>query len=124
VGLFEVKVTISNPTAPDRSVTPNLLVDTGATLSWVPRAMLDSIGIAPVGRRTFLLADGRRVERQTGIVAMSLDGVKIGATAVFAEEGDGCILGAAALEELGMVVDPVDKRLLPHDLMAVGARAS
>ena len=123
MGLFEVEVTISNPAAPERAVRPSLLVDTGATLSWVPSALLDSIGIAPVGRRIFLLADGRRVERQTGIVALSLDGVTTGATAVFAEAGEGAMLGAAALEELGVVVDPVDKKLLPHDLMAVGASA-
>jgi len=89
-------------------------------MSWVPRSTLESIGIEPTGRRTFVLADGRRVDRETGIVALSLDGVTIGATAVFGEAGDGSILGAAALEELGVVVDPVDKKLLPHDLMAVG----
>jgi len=121
VGLFEVEVTISNPAAPERMVRPKLLVDTGATMSWVPRSMLESIGIAPVSRRVFLLADGRRVERQTGIVGLSLDGVMVGTTAVFAEAGDDLILGATALEALGMLVDPVDKKLLPHDLMALGA---
>jgi clan AA aspartic protease len=114
-----VEVTLSDPAAPERSVTPKLLVDTGATLSWVPRSTLESIGVEPVGRRTFVLADGRRVDRETGIVVLSLDGVKIGATAVFAQEGDGAILGATALEALGVMVDPVDKKLLPHDLMAL-----
>jgi clan AA aspartic protease len=122
VGLFEVDITVSNPAAPERSVTPRLLVDTGATLSWVPRSTLESIGIEPVGRRTFVLADGRRVDRETGVVALSLDGVRIGATAVFAEEGDGAILGATALEALGVMVDPAGKKLLPHDLMALSAR--
>ena len=123
MGLFEVEVTISNPAAPERMIRPKLLVDTGATLTWVPRAMLDSIGIVPVGSRTFLLADGRRVERQTGIIAVSLDGVPMGASAVFAEPSDGAILGATALEALGVAVDPVGKKLLPRDLMAVGASA-
>lgn len=122
MGLFEVEVTISNPAVPERSVRPKLLVDTGATLSWVPSSTLESIGIEPVGRRTFVLADERRVERETGIVALSLDGTTVGATAVFAEEGDGAILGATALEALGVAVDPVRKKLLPHDLMALARR--
>jgi len=121
VGLFEVKVTVSNPSAPNRSATVELLVDTGATLPWLPRPTLESIGIAPLGRRGFLLADGRRVERETGIVRLTLDGVAIGATVVFAEAGEGSMLGATALEALGMAVDPVGKKLLPRDLMALCA---
>ena len=121
MGLFEVDVTISNPAAPERSITPRLLVDTGATLSWIPRSTLQSIGIEPVGLRTFVLGDGRRVDRETGIVALSFDGIRIGATAGFAEEGDGAILGATALEAFGLLVHPVRKKLLPQDLMALKA---
>ena len=121
MGLFEVKVTVSNPSASNRSATVERLVDTGATLPWLPRPTLESIGIAPLGRRGFLLADGRRVERETGIVRLTLDGVAIGATVVFAEAGEGSMLGATALEALGMAVDPVGKKLLPRDLMALCA---
>jgi len=121
VGLFEVKVIISNPAAPERSSTVELLVDTGATLPWIPRSTLESIGIAPLGRRGFLLADGRRVERETGIVRLALDGVTIGATVVFAEAGEGSVLGATALEALGVVADPLERKLLHRDLMAMGA---
>jgi clan AA aspartic protease len=121
VGLFEVKVTVSNPSAPDRSATVDLVVDTGATLPWLPRPILESIGIPRLGRRGILLADGRRVERETGIIRLTLDGLAIGATVVFAEAGEGSMLGATALEAFGMAVDPVGKKLLPRDLMALGA---
>ena len=121
MGLFEVKVTVSNPSAPNRAASVELLVDTGATLPWIARSILESIGISPLARRGFLLADGRRVERETGIVRLTLDGVAIGATVVFAEAGEGSMLGATALEALGMAVDPVGKKLLPRDLMALCA---
>ncbi|PYU99841.1 MAG: Retroviral aspartyl protease [Acidobacteria bacterium] len=114
MGRFDVDVTISNPAARERSATAKLLVDTGATLPWIPRSTLESIGIAPLGRRGFLLADGRRVERETGNVILTLDGVTIGATVVFAQAG---------LEALGVAVDPVQGKLLHRDLMAMGARA-
>src|SRR5438046_5361693 len=124
MGLFEVKVTIKNPAAPERSARAELLVDTGATLSWIPRSTLESIGIAPLARHGFLLADGRRVERETGMAMLTLDGVAIGATVVFAEAGEGSMLGATALEALGVAVDPVEKKLLPRDLMALSGRSS
>jgi clan AA aspartic protease len=123
MGTFEVTLTISNPAAGTRSATVGLLVDTGATLSWIPRATLESIGIQPVARRRFLLADGRRIERDTGVAILTLDGVVVGVTVAFAEAGEGSVLGATALEALGVAVDPVERKLLPRDLMALTASA-
>lgn len=37
MGMFEVKVKLTNLAAPGRAEEVSLLVDTGATLSWVPR---------------------------------------------------------------------------------------
>jgi len=34
----------------------------------------------------------------------------------FAEPGEATVLGATALEALGLAVDPVKQRLVPHDL--------
>jgi len=119
MGTFEVTLTISNPAERVRSATVRLLVDTSATLSWILRPTLESIGIAPLVRRRFLLADGRRVERDTGMAMLTLDGTVVGVTVVFAEPGEGSMLGATALEALGVTVDPVEEKLLPRDLMAL-----
>src|SRR5438046_9792947 len=100
MGFVEVEVTISNPAARERSATAKLLVDTGATLAWIPRSTLEFIGIAPLGRRGFLLADGRRVERETGTVIVTLGGVTIGDTVAFSAAGGGSIWGATALAAL------------------------
>jgi len=37
----------------------------------------------------------------------------------FAEPGEESVLGATALEALGFTVDPVEKRLVPRDLLAL-----
>jgi len=124
MGFVEVEVTLSNPAARERWATARLLVDTGATLSWLPRSTLESIGVAPLSRRGFLLADGRRVERETGGIILALDGVAIAVTVVFAEAGEGFVLGVTALEALGLAVDPVERKLLHRDLLAMGARRS
>jgi hypothetical protein len=41
LGLFPVRVGIAHPTDPGRLTEVELMADTGATLSWVPRAILE-----------------------------------------------------------------------------------
>lgn len=94
-------------------------MDTGATLSWVPREVLDPLGAPRLGRRPRLLADGRQIESETAGVVMRLDGRQALVTVVAAEPGDGRVLGATALETLGYGVDPVGRRLVPHTLLAM-----
>jgi len=119
MGLFSVRVAIAHPTDPSRQMDVELLVDTGATLSWVPREILDSLAVPRLGRRAFLLADGRSIERETAGVAMRMDGTQAVVTVVVAEPDDGQLLGATALETLGYAVDPIGKRLVPHALLAM-----
>jgi clan AA aspartic protease len=119
MGLFEVKVRLANPTVPERAREVSLLVDTGATLSWVPRSVLDALGIRPTSRLTFQLADGRRLERDVGGALFTVDGRTLPIPVAFAEAGEELVLGATALEALGFVVDPVEKKLVPRDLLAL-----
>lgn len=119
MGGFSVRVGVGHPTDPSRQTEVELLVDTGATLSWVPRDILDPLGAPPLGRRPFLLADGRHVERETAGVVMRLDAAQALVTVVAGEQGDGRLLGATALETLGYTVDPIARRLVPHTLLAM-----
>jgi clan AA aspartic protease len=119
MGMFEVIVKIASPTSPDRFVEIPLLVDTGATLSWIPRAALESIGATPVSRLPFSLADGRRLERDIAGVLLTIDGRRAPLPVAFGEQGEEAVLGATALEALGFVVDPISKKLVPRDLLAL-----
>ncbi len=69
-------------------------------------------------RRSFLVADGRTVERETGGALVRLKG-SVAITVVLAEPGDGNMLGATALETLGFAVDPIGRRLIPQQLLAL-----
>ncbi len=117
--LHGVTAKLANPQAPERSVEAQLLVDTGATLSWLPRELLRSLGVVAVSRSRFVLADGRRVEREIGAVLMTVDGRTLPIPAAFGEAGEEAVLGATALEGLGFAVDPVEKKLMPRDLLAL-----
>jgi clan AA aspartic protease len=119
LGLFSVRVGVAHPTDPSRQTEVELLVDTGAKLSWVPREILDPLGVPWLGRRPFLLTDGRNIERETAGVVMRLDGTQALVTVVAGEPGDGRLLGATALETLGYGVDPIGRHLIPHTLLAM-----
>lgn len=116
---FSVRVTIAHPTDSARSAEVDLLVDTGATLSWVPRQLLEQLGLPLLPRRTFRLADGRTVERETAGAMVRLNGNEANVTVVLAEPSDDHLLGATALESLGFAVDPIGRRLVPQISLAM-----
>ena len=66
VGSVKVKVTLRNSEEPDRKEELEMVVDTGAIYSLVPRHILENIGIRALERRVFTLANGERIERGFG----------------------------------------------------------
>ena len=119
MGMFEVKVKLASLTAPGRTEEVSLLVDTGATLSWIPREVLQKLGVTALSRLPFSLADGRRLERDVTAVLVTFDGRKAPLQVAFGEPGEEAVLGATALERLGFMVEPVAKKLIPRDLLAL-----
>ena len=105
--------------ASPRGADVELLVGTGATLTWVPREIIEQLGVPRLRRRSFPVADGRTVERETAGAVLRLDGNEANVTLVVAEPGDGHLLGATALESLGFAVDPITRRLVPQELLAM-----
>lgn len=91
------------------------LADTGATLSVIPAEILESIGIERRQSVGLVYADGRRARRDIGEVAISVNDEVTTGRVVFGEPGDASLLGVTTLEQLGLVVDPVQRRLIPTD---------
>ncbi len=121
MGMFDVKVKLANLAAPSQTEEVSLLVDTGATLSWIPRNILERLGLTPISRLPFTLADGLKLERDVAPVLLTIDGRKAPVPVAFGEPDEEAVLGATALEILGFVVDPVGKKLVPRDLLALSA---
>lgn len=122
MGLFDVKVKLASLAAPTRTEELTLLVDTGATLSWIPREVLARLGVAPLSRLPFSLADGRTLERDVSAVLLTIEARKAPVPVAFGEPGEEAVLGATALEALGLLVDSVAKKLLPRNLFALAIR--
>ena len=101
----------------------NALVDTGSEYTWVPRRVLDELGIRPELTQRFIVADGRQLERQLGIAIVHAAGFKAPDFVVFAEPDDMVLLGARSLEGLNVRVDAQRKQLVPAGPILAGAAA-
>ena len=113
MGAFRTSIEIENPARRgERRTLENVLVDTGAELSWVPAAILESLGIEREKRRRFRQASGTVLERWTGIAIVHAGGTRTADDVVFGEVGDMVLLGARSLEGLNLRVDPVLKQLV------------
>ena len=111
MGVVQVTATVRNPAQPERSWDGLFLVDTGSTDCVVPGSALRSIGLAPRGRRTYELADGREETVDVTTAEVEFMGEVVGATVGFGADGVEPILGLTALESVGIEVDPVSQRL-------------
>ncbi len=112
MGTFQVAIEIGDPDG-RRYESIEALVDTGATYTAVPAPVLEGLGVAPHARDAFLLADGRRVERDIGRTWIRVDGRAELTLVVFADPGAKPLLGAYTLEGLRLAADPVARRLVP-----------
>ena len=113
MGTFRVDVEIENPARPgERRTLTSVLVDSGAELSWVPAATLESLGIEQYKKWRFRQADGTILERWAGPAFIYVAGNRATDDVVFGESGDLVLLGAHTLEGLNFRIDPVTKQLV------------
>ena len=92
-------------------------VDTGAAYTTIPARLLRQLGIAPMGQRLFLLADGQRVWMDYGEARVTIDDESVTTIVVFSEDNAPPLLGAYTLEGLALAVDPLHQRLVPTHLI-------
>ena len=117
MGTTTVGVRLANVIDPDRHVDVDMIVDSGAIYSVVPTPILRGIGIEPRRSDTFRLADGRSVRRDIGHALFDIQGRSGPSMVIFGRRGDACLLGMVALEELGLALDPLKRRLRALTLM-------
>ena len=115
MGTFEWLMRITGTEGRSRHI--EAMVDTGAAYTTLPAPFLHDLGIAPLGWRRFLLADGRRVDMEYGEAVATIDGEHVTTLVVFGEDDGPALLGAYTLEGLGLAVDPVERRLVPTRLI-------
>lgn len=114
-GTFYVDFTLWNRDK-TRSRTLTGLVDTGASYTLIPAAILEELDLRRVQARTFTLADGSKREFSVGWTEMELEGQTGMVHVIFGDDNCRILLGAMALEAFGLAADAKDRRLIPGEL--------
>ena len=121
VGTFETKVAVGrDKSGPFTEVTA--LVDTGATYSMLPSALLRELGVEPGVEREFTMADGRRQRMSLGEVRFRIDPSEVGngngavdevASRVVFGPPERFLIGAVTLQMFGLIADTTHHKLIP-----------
>ena len=89
-----------------KRIRKRLLIDTGATFSWIHETTLKELGVKPVDEESLETIEGRTVHRKMGFVEMECFGRQAPTGVIFAKQKDAEVLGLHALEGLRLEVDP------------------
>jgi len=111
MGLIRVPVTLRSFATPTDSYEATFLVDTGATDSMAPGRELRRIGVSPVGRMAYELADGSAHSYEFGLARIELMGEVTAGRVIFGPDDVEPLLGITALESIGLTIDPVTQTL-------------
>jgi len=114
MGTFSVEIQVRPMGAGDRSPTAvKCLADTGAAFCQFPDALLASLGVTPERSVPVVLADGTRREQPAAWLEVRYGDRTAFTLVLFGGDNGLTLLGAHALEGLGLAVDPVRKVLEP-----------
>ena len=123
MGTFSVMLGVADPQG-HRYEDVEVMVDSGATYTVLPASLLEGLGVVPHELRTFVLADGSRVQRGFGQTWLRLDSRQHMSPVVFWDECSVPLLGAVTLEIFALGIDPVHGRLIGVDAFILAAGAS
>lgn len=93
-------------------------MDTGATLTTLPPAIVQRLGLQREDTARVRLAGGSVREFQLGTARLTVAGRTRTTPVLFGANDDTpLLLGAVTLEATGLAVDPIAKRLVPQELL-------
>jgi len=96
-----------------RTYEADALVDTGAIRCVLPPHVVERLGLDIIGQRVAEYADGRReaVDLTESFLVQVLDREEMESAMVL---GDEVIVGLTALEKMDLLVDPINRRVIPN----------
>ena len=112
MGTFSVRIQVGDQEG-RQYVAVDALVDTGSSDTVLPQDTLRELGVTPVDRFTYSLADETIVEYDVGEARIRLDGRERTTQVVFGPEGVTPLLGATTLQLFHLGVDPLQEQLEP-----------
>jgi clan AA aspartic protease len=111
MGVAHVTTAVWNLARDGTPYEAEFLVDTGAIDCLAPSDELRAAGVKPEGKAVYQLANGEPVEYEYGFARIAFLGEETVAQIIFGPHDAEPILGVVALENTGVVVDPVTKTI-------------
>ena len=108
--------TVSRRDGRGRAIRVRFLVDTGAVYSVLPRRVWHALGLRPERTAEFTLADGSGISRGVSECRFAIAGMTATSPVVLGETDEGPLLGAVTLETLGLMVNPLNRKVYPMRL--------
>lgn len=110
MSLTYITVKVSHPNQTKKVFKRRFLVDSGAIFSVLPQKILSQLGIKPIDKQEFILANGEAVVKNIGQARMEIFKKERVVPVIFGDEGV-FLLGATALENFGMMLDPLKREV-------------
>jgi predicted aspartyl protease len=126
MGMLKKKVKVLNMNNPDLFFEHEFWIDTGALYSFVPEDFLEQIQVEPADTRNLILSDGRTSKNLLGFCNFEIEGLTgtIPCPVIFAPKDSLFLVGATALGNFAVDVDPTSKTLKPISAIIGGFTAS
>jgi predicted aspartyl protease len=122
MGLTHIRAKLSRPDGRGRRVEVRFMVDSGALYSVLPERVWRALRLKPSRSVEFILADGTPLTRAVSECRFEIAGQAATSPVVLGEKNDGALLGAVTLETLGLMLNPLNRELLPMRLMLARLR--
>jgi predicted aspartyl protease len=90
-----------------------VLADTGTTYTTLPAETLEELGVKRSRKIDLELANGSIIQRDMSNVLLEVEGIQTANPVIFAEKNDAFILGLVTLESCGLMVDTINRKLVP-----------
>ena len=107
--MFEIKVILGNPDSKEKMEVTGL-VDTGATLTVIPRRVANSLKILPKSTANVMTAGGP-IEIDISSAEIEVSGKRDVVRIAISDVIDKVLIGVTTLEILGLAVDPISGQL-------------
>ena len=111
MGTFLIPIQVGD-LARSRFLTMDAMVDTGAVYTLIPEDKRDGLTLESEQTREFFLADESVVEYAVGYARIRFEQAEVIAPVIIGAEGSTPLLGATALENALLAVDPFHERLI------------
>lgn len=117
MGHVRVNIKLANPARRQQTIEiRDVLVDTGATWTVIPRELANRLGLEVIGKKRVRTADAE-VELDHSFAYVEYEGRESVGDVVISDTYPGVLIGVLTLEGMALAVDPKTGRLVDSELL-------